>query len=189
MYPQGVWALAEARLRSSRPPPTVGCPVVLWGCVANRSAMTWVKYISLQRVTPGGSRRKAQAGTTNRLCFARGRAEGADPIWLTRGLAEPVLLPVWLNHDLILAGCCCVAQLIPARLNISSMVFFSQSDNLNIISEQFPAGTGFFCLSVGKLVDLKRARVGEEIQKGRTRNTGSADVCRLQNIMDKRTGW
>lgn len=81
-----------------------------------------------------------------------------------------------------------MAQLIYARPDISQMVFFSPTDNLNIMSKQFPAGKGFFFLSISKLVDLMRTGVGEEIQKGRTRNTRSADVCRLQKIVDKRTG-
>lgn len=72
-----------------------------------------------------------------------------------------------------------MALLIYARPDISPMVFFSLSDNLNVIYKHFLPGKGFlFFLNIGELVDLMRTGAGEEIQKGRTRNTMSAGCKR-----------
>lgn len=86
-----------------------------------------------------------------------------------------MLLPVLLNHDLILMDVAawlstlCQAQCQPYG------VFFNLFDNSDVMSKQFPAGKGLlcfdFCLSVcflfsiGKLVDLMRTAGGNPKRK------------------------
>lgn len=81
-----------------------------------------------------------------------------------------------------------MAQWVCARPDSCPVILFSLSDNLNIMSKQFPAGKGFyfsFFLSISEVVDLRRTGVGEGNPEGKSRK---CEVCRLQKISDERAG-